>query len=179
LPDISVGASWNRVNGMVKTSVGSAQTFTITLPNTDIYDITAAAPKVGLEWAANTYDFNLQVSKKLLFILTPYVGAGYSMGPGTVKAGVFSSVTGTKTVAGPTTTVMTQADFDALNAYLSANGYPTVSQTEGLVFTGDAAKTLRIYGGFSLNILLALDCQVMYVPDTKQLGASVSARIQL
>ena len=160
IPAVSVGLSANYLEGSVKAPLGSSQTFTGS--NTDSY-VAYSSPKLDLEWVSKNVDITAQVSKKIIFF-TPYAGAGLTLGTSKVKGGVLATV---------------DNHLDASDqAALEAQGYSFTDQ--GFTYaTTNNSPTFRVYGGFSLDILLVLDCQVMYVPATKNLGASVTARIQL
>jgi len=167
LPNVSLGVSYNYQEGSIEAPSGiGSQTFDVT---TDLgpTTITASDPKVSLNWTSNIVDFTLQVSKKFLFII-PYAGAGLSVGKSTVEGGVASAVTTSYT-----------GGVDALNAWFESNGGPTIGD-QGFTYSADAKKpAFRLYGGFSLRILVDLDLQAMYVPATKALGASATLRFQL
>lgn len=160
IPAVSIGLSANYLEGSVKAPLGSSQTFT----GPSGGSITYSEPKLDLEWVSKNIDITAQVSKKIIFF-TPYAGAGLTLGSSNVKGGVAATVT--------SDTLST-----AEKAYLESQGYSL--GTQGFLYsTTNNSPTFRVYGGFSLDILLVLDCQVMYVPATKNLGASVNARIQL
>lgn len=162
LPEISLGVSGNYLTGKVSAPVGSDQELTIpTSGNPVIFN----QPMLDLEWTTKTLDFTAQVSKKILLILTPYIGAGYTIGTSDVSGGLTATVDDSALVA---------SDY----TWLSDNGI--VLSDQGFLYsTTSKDPTFRIYGGLSLNILVALDLQMMYVPATKNLGGSLTARIQL
>jgi len=163
LPEISLGVSGNYLTGRVAAPVGDSQE--ITLPS--MAPVIYSQPTLALEWETKTIDITAQVSKKVLLILTPYAGVGYTLGSSDVKGGV--SATPNRQ--------LTQGEKDAL----AAAGYGDFDFTDqGFLYsTTSKEPTFRIYGGLSLNILVALDLQMMYVPATKNLGGSLTARIQL
>ena len=168
LPNISLGASYNYQKGSVTAPTGlSSQSFT-TQTDQGTTTITAGAPELALGWQSNVFDFTAQVSKLLLFVV-PYAGVGYTLGTSAVTGGVSSTV-GTDYVGG----------VSALNSYLAAHGGPTLSD-QGFTFSANANDPVfRVYGGLSLRIVVVdLDTQVIYVPATKALGTSVTARVQL
>lgn len=160
VPAVSIGLSANYLAGSVKAPLGSSQTFT----GPSGGSITYSEPKLDLGWETKCLDITAQVSKKIVFF-TPYAGAGLTVGSSSVKGGVAATVTSNTLSA-------------AEQAYLESQGYSLSDQ--GFSYsTTNTAPTFRVYGGFSLDILLVLDCQVMYVPATKNLGASLTTRIQL
>ncbi|HRY73329.1 MAG TPA: hypothetical protein P5165_08900, partial [Spirochaetia bacterium] len=153
LPEIALGLSANYLSGGVAAPIGSSQT---------VGTVTFSQPMLDLAWTTKTLDLTAQVSKKLLLILTPYAGVGYTLGSSEVKGGVSSE---TNLTAGEI------ADLEAAGFEVGDTGF--------LYATTSKEPTFRIYGGLSLNILVALDLQMMYVPATKNLGGSLTARIQL
>jgi hypothetical protein len=160
VPAVSIGLSANYLAGSVKAPLGSSQTFTAPSGNYVSY----SSPKLDLGWETKCLDITAQVSKKIVFF-TPYAGAGLTVGSSSVKGGV---------VATKTADTLT----DPEKAALASEGYALGDQ--GFSYsTTNTTPTFRVYGGFSLDILLVLDCQVMYVPATKNLGASLTTRIQL
>jgi hypothetical protein len=168
LPNISLGASYNFQKGSIKANAGiGSEDFTLTTDQ-GATTITASDPALALGWQSNVFDFTAQISKQLLF-LVPYVGAGYTVGKSAVTGGVSSTMSTTYTGGIP-----------ALNTWLAANGGPEISD-QGFMYSGNADKPVfRVYGGLSLRIIvLDLDTQVMYVPATKALGASLTTRIQI
>lgn len=161
IPEISLGVSGNYLTGKVSAPVGTSQIIT-----DGTNTLTFSQPNLALEWATKTLDINAQISKKILLILTPYAGVGYTIGSSEVKGGLDSQM------------VYTGPDEAAFIAALESQGYD-VSSTGFLYSTTSKEPTFRVYGGLSLNILVALDLQMMYVPATKNLGGSLTARIQL
>jgi hypothetical protein len=173
LPNISIGASYNYQKGSVKASTGiGSQSFTVTTDEgTDATTVSVSNPDLALAWVSNTFDFTIQASKRILFLI-PYVGAGYTIGTSSVDGGVSATVN---------TTYDGSYGFgiDGLNNFFAANGGPVISD-QGFTYSASAnAPIFRVYGGLSLRILIDLDAQVMYVPATKALGGSVTTRIQL
>jgi hypothetical protein len=172
LPNISIGAAYNYQEGNIVAPSGiGSQTFNVTTdqgPTT----ISATDPEVKLNWSSNIFDFTLQVSKQLLFII-PYAGVGYSIGTSKVDGGVSSTL-------GSTYASGTYGNGIAgLNSFFAANGGPTIGD-QGFTYSADAkSPVFRVYGGLSLRILVDLDIQAMYVPATKALGGSATIRIQL
>jgi hypothetical protein len=167
LPNVSIGASYNYQKGSVSAPSGlGSQTFNV---QTDqgTTTITASDPAVALGWTSNTVDFTAQVSKKFLFIV-PYLGTGLTVGKSTVTGGVNSTMSTDYT-----------GDIPALNNYFAANGGPTISD-QGFTYSADKTGPIfRIYGGLSFRIVIVdIDTQVMYVPASKALGASLTTRLQ-
>ena len=161
LPNVSIGAAYNYQKGNLRAPTG--------IPSQTLTDgtnsITLSSPDLSLDWTSNTFDFTAQVSKQLLF-LVPYLGAGYTLGTSSVTGGLDSSITTTGSAA-------------ALAAYLAANG-GTLTPTGFYYSATSTTPVLRVYGGLSFRIILIdFDTQVMYVPVTKGLGFSATARVQL
>ncbi len=168
LPNVSIGASYNYLKGSISapTNIG-AKSFTVATDQGST-TITASDPALALGWTSNTVDFTAQVSKLLLFVV-PYAGLGYTVGSSSVTGGVSS-------------TMITNypGGISALNSQLASIGGPEIDD-QGFTYTGKSSTpVLRLYGGLSLRIIvLDIDTQVIYVPATKALGASVTARVQL
>jgi hypothetical protein len=175
LPDVSLGVGFNYQEGGVRTSLGSGDKDVVKNEtiNGHAWTVTAKDPDLDLGWKSTTFDGTVQVSKTLLAILTPYVGAGYTMGTSTVTGGVYSTMKYTRDGGA--------SDYSTLSSDITAMGGtpPALSDTGFSYGATSATPVFRVYGGFSLNILLVLDAQVMYIPATKNLGASVMTRIQL
>ncbi len=171
LPDVSIGAGYNRLKGSVAMDIPLASTdYTV-----GSYDAYISNPTMSLDWTTDSFDFTLQVSKSLLF-LRPYAGLGYSMGKSTVSGGLKSTVTSDGT------TPLTPTQISDINAALAASGQATAAiSADGILFNAeDSTPVLRVYGGLSFEILvIKLDTTVTYVPATKSLGASAMVRFQL
>jgi hypothetical protein len=173
LPNVSIGASYNHQEGsIIAPSKIGPQTFNVTTDQ-GATSISASDPELALGWTSNVFNFTLQVSKQLLFIV-PYAGAGYTVGKSSVTGGVSSKMS--SNYSSPT-----YGDgITGLNSFLSSNGGPELTD-QGFTYSASSSDpVLRVYGGLSLRIIvLDIDTQVMYVPDTKALGLSATARIQL
>ncbi|MBN1243634.1 MAG: hypothetical protein JXA15_13110 [Spirochaetales bacterium] len=176
IPELSIGVSGSYQTGSIAMGVGSGETFTYDY-ETYSWTITAGDPELELGWESTSFDLNAQVSKNVLLILTPYAGAGVSFGKSTVTGGLASalSITGSAYGGHPADS------FEALEAALTDAGQPVPDiSADGFLYTAEAtAPVVRVYAGVSLNILVVVDAQLMYVPATKALGASLSARLQL
>lgn len=174
-PDVSFGAGYNRLMGSILMPVDmTTPSFTYTDAGSVSHTIAVSDPKINLEWTTDSYDFTLQVSKKVLF-LRPFAGLGYSLGSSTVAGGLAASLT-------HDSTTLTQAEWDQIKADLTAAGYDVSSlSADGFLFSAtNADPVLRVYGGVSLNLFfLNLDLQGVYVPETKGLGANAMIRVQL
>lgn len=171
VPAVSLGLSGNYLAGSVKKSLGSSQTMSFTDSSSNNWVANMSEPMLDLGWESMNLDITAQVSKKIIFF-TPYAGAGLTIGKSTVKGGVDSTLTVTEN-GSPSTP-------EALASALAAEGYSADLSGNGFSYSStNTSPTVRLYGGFSLDILVVLDCQVMYVPATKNLGASLNARIQL
>ena len=170
LPEISLGGSVNYIQGEIRTPIGSSQTISYTDGGASTWTLDFSEPELVLGWKTTTADFTAQISKTLLFILTPYAGAGITVGNSSVSGGVKSEMT----VSGGT--------IEDLKTALAAAGQPVPDfDANGFVYTKeDKNPVIRIYGGLSLNLfVLITDIQAMYVPATKNFGASANFRIQL
>jgi hypothetical protein len=163
VPAVTLGAGANYQSGTLVYQASGTNSLTY-----GAYTVSYTNPAVKLGWTSLTFDTNVQVSKNIL-IFTPYLGAGLTFGKSTVDGGVDSTIS----VSGGT--------LAQLEAALIAAGEPDpFSGQTGFMYTATSTTPyVRLYGGVSLNILLVLDLQVMYVPATKALGGALTARIQL
>jgi hypothetical protein len=163
LPNVSVGAAYNYQKGSIKAPTGiGAQSLSFGVDTVDMTN-----PDLSLGWTSNTIDFTAQVSKKILFLLVPYAGAGLTVGKSAVTGGLDSSISTTY-----------PGGLSALQTAMGSAA-PDFSST-GFSYTADEKKAIfRIYGGLSFRlIILDIDTQVMYVPAQKALGASLTTRVQ-
>ncbi|MCX7025484.1 MAG: hypothetical protein NT080_12855 [Spirochaetes bacterium] len=182
LPEISLGGSVNYLEGSVSMPVGDSESVAYNDGAGTTWTLDFTKPEMKLAWKTTTVDMNAQISKNLFFLLTPYVGGGITLGTSTVDGGVESDMLFGG--AGP------DADYnddlviniDDLKDALADAGQtvPDFSATGFMYSAENSDPVIRIYGGASLNLLiLVADFQAMYVPETKNLGLSVNARIQL
>jgi len=171
VPAVSLGLSANYLQGSIKKAISGGQTMSFN-DGSNNWVATMSDPTLDLWWETKSLDLTAQVSKKIVFF-TPYAGAGFTVGNSTVKGGLDSTISVTENGSPSTVEALRQA-------IINAGGTPPEFGDSGFSYTAtNSSPTFRVYGGFSLDILLVLDCQVMYVPATKNLGASVTARVQL
>ncbi|WP_319477172.1 DUF6588 family protein [Marispirochaeta aestuarii] len=164
MPEISVGAGYTWLDGMVSTSVG--ETTTISDPDTvtPLGDLTFNSPDVVFGWRSSVIDAKIQVSKQFLFILRPYAGLGVSYGLSEVGGGYDSEITGDvnawKSKYG--------SEFDDLDA---EDGVMVYSESNGASF--------RAYLGTSVELLFAkLDLSGTYNPVSGAYGGQLNLRAQ-
>lgn len=168
LPNVSVGAAYNHVEGEVTVPIGVKQ---IDVDST--HYLTLTNPALDLTWKSNTFDFTAQVSKKFL-ILVPYLGGGLTFGKSSVDGGLSAD---NITPSGGLT-------FDQMKAYMKAMGYnyiPDDFTSTGFNYTADESNPLfRLYGGMSLRLfVIDLDLQGIYLLKSKSFGASLTGRFQI
>jgi len=181
-PDVSLGAGYNRLTGSIDMPVDiPTQTYTFNDGSTD-HMLQVTDPSLAMEWTTDSFDFTLQVSKKLLFI-RPFLGAGLSIGKSTVSGGMAASMMYDNDTSTPGDEVpVTAAEVDAIKQALADAGQPVPDiSADGFMFSAENGDPVfRVYGGVSLDLLiLVLDLQGMYVPATQSLGANAMIRIQL
>ena len=172
MPNVSIGLSYDYQSGEITAPTGIGPQ---SVNFGSGYSISMTNPDLDMKWTSNTFDLTAQVSKTLLFFITPYLGAGYTIGTASVSTGLTTTVKPVGT------------DMGTLESLASSQGL-SLSDT-GLLFTGTVTNpVLRVYGGFSLNILvIRLDFQAVYVPamsitvvnQSQAFGASASVRVQL
>ncbi|MCL2832222.1 MAG: hypothetical protein FWD78_03545 [Treponema sp.] len=169
LPNLSIGVGFNYLSGGIGASIGSDTSFDIAGKA-----LTISKPQINLLWETKGIEAKAQISKQIL-ILTPYigVGAGYSWS----QAGY--------DVKADTTYDGDPIDPDVkavIKQYLTDNGLQqmTVAMDGISSIIKNEAWNFRAFGGVSFNILiLKLDLTLMYNLIDTQLGASLSARVQL
>jgi len=176
-PAVSVGLGFNHFDGYFSAPVGS----TITVGS--IYDptisanqtLTMAAPDALFKWNSNAIDATIQVSKSILYILTPYVGFGATYGISQAGGGLSAKMQ----LNGVD---MTQAQAQAIEQYYAAATGQTVSfdPSQGFTVLKNAnGFSFRVYAGTSLNIwVLKLDVDGIYNLSTGKLGMNLGTRVQ-
>ncbi len=176
-PAVSLGLGANYQKGSVGVPIplpGTYKSFSQNLALLGVWNLTISDPNLGLSWESTTYDATVQVSKRLL-VVTPYAGAGYTIGTNAVRAGITNAMTVTQTLNG----VTYNKTVEELSAIFALAGIPAPN----LGFTSEAQANdpvMRLYGGIALNILvLILDVQATYVPLTNNLGTTLTARLQI
>jgi len=181
LPDLSFGAGYNRLMGSVNVPLDIPdQSYTFTAGTNR--SLRVSDPDLQLDWTTDSFDFTLQVSKKVLF-LRPFAGLGYSMGTSTVGGGLAAKMYyDNDTSSLGDEVLVTSAEVAAIKQALADAGQPVPEiSADGFLFSAtNADPVLRLYGGLSLNLFfLNLDLQGIYVPKTKGLGANAMIRVQL
>ncbi len=178
VPDVSLGASYNRLTGSIAMPLPvTPPSFTFNPGFGPDQTLSVTDPSLEMGFTTDSFDFTAQASKKILFI-TPYLGAGLSAGKSAVTGGLNATMTyddGT----GPVT--LNAAGIAALKADLVAAGItiPEIDATGFMFSKENADPVFRMYGGFSLDLFIVyLDTMIMYVPVTKSLGANVMLRLQ-
>lgn len=160
LPDVSVGVGVNYLKAGAKAVYDSTTVYSDGTGRT----LTLANPTMELGFKASTVDLKAQVSKTLLWILTPYAGTTLSFGSGSAAAHIgYGSV----------------SDSNDDPSYWSTYGFdPSEMSYDKANETGVVGW--KIYGGTSLNVLFVkVDVQGMYNILDGAYGGSVGARIQL
>lgn len=182
-PDISLGVGLSYQEGSVSSPLGVGTTTLVNnqqVTATHWWTVTASDPDIALGWKSTNVDATLQVSKSLL-LLRPYAGLGYTMGTSTVTGGVNSTIQYSYYDSGTSTTY--SSDAATLKSDIESNPgatAPDFSSTGFAVTSSANSPMFRLYGGLSFEILvLKFDTQVMYVPATKNLGATFMTRLQL
>ncbi|MFP4382648.1 MAG: hypothetical protein ACLFSE_01280 [Spirochaetia bacterium] len=176
LPKLSVGAGYNYVFGAMNfaAGLGTTEITSFTAPDGTTYDLSLTDPNLRFEWESSVIDLKAQISKKILFI-TPYAGVGASVGLSTAGGGLHSELL----LNGDPITEEEIAQIEA--AFEDAGQDPPDLSSLGLIVdSGVNGWTFRVFGGFSLNILIAkLDVGAVYDFIGGYWGGSIGARIQL
>ena len=173
---VALGASFDYLKGSIKMPLTGMPTasYTFQEPNSTQHTIGVSNPKMALDFTTSSIDLTAQASIQIL-LLTPYVGAGISLGKSSVLGGLDAELTydgNPITPANLTTIKDTLAGAGITLPEISAEGFRFGSEHKTPVF--------RLYGGVSINLLiLYVDVMAIYVPATQNIGANVLARIQL
>lgn len=178
LPEIAVGAGYNRLSGGISMPLGlEAPSFDFDVGGTT-HTLALTEPDLSMEFTTDSFDFNVQVSKKLLFV-RPFLGAALTVGKSQVTSGLKSTMTYDD---GTGVRPITEAEVQAIKTNLAAANIavPNIS-AEGFLFTADKTDPVfRLYGGVSLLLfVIHLDLMGIYVPTTGSLGLNTMLRIQL
>ncbi len=162
LPDVSVGGGINYISAAVTGSYGKGITYTDPVNSANTLSI--GAPTMNLKLSAVEFEGKVQVSKTLLFLLTPYAGLTASYGSAHAEAGVNSTITSNQPIS----------------YWVSQYGVPGLT-TSGFGTSGDAGVFgMKIYGGSSIDILIVkFDFQGMYSLFDGNYGLSAGVRVQL
>lgn len=155
IPDLSVGVGYSHTEGVVGAALPSeASAVTFTYAGASLTNASA----VKYVWDSNAFDLNLQMSKQILYLFTPYLGAGVTFAKTSVGGGLAGTVTGA-------TGTHDGAEITADHIYFMKSGNATI---------------VRAFGGLGLNLfILHVDLSGMYNFTGKNWGAQANARIQL
>ncbi len=159
LPEISIGAAYDHYEGGLTVPTGSGSISVQNLGGSG-ENITVSDPTLNFFWESNDVDFDVEVSKTLLYFVTPYIGAGITYGWSTAGGGLSSTaqITGASNYS----------------QYFSSSTPTSFSLSES-----SANWSGRIFGGASLNLVfLKIDVTGMYDLTTQLIGASVGTRLQ-
>ncbi len=174
MPEVSVGAGYTRLDGMVSTSVGTTEYITDPDTGSPLDKIRVDAPDVMFGWRSNVFDANIQVSKNILFILRPYAGLGVSYGLSEAGGGYSAdiyTVEADNTTAGSDTLEDWKTKYPGYFEDLSSTGMTTYSEANGFAF--------RAYAGTSVELLFAkLDLSATLNPVSQAIGAQLNLRAQ-
>jgi len=170
---ISVGLGFNHLRGGISTNINAGQKLDFLDDDTGIgYSITFNDPSIGLSWQSNVVEFKAHASLPLS-VLTPYMGAGLSLGWSRVgyiiKADMEFEELG----------LPTDLD-DTIKELLGAMGISNISTNgfDSMVNVFD--WNMRLYWGFSINIVVVkFDFTAMYSLRDAGFGATLGLRFQL
>jgi hypothetical protein len=165
-PAISVGIGLTYTNVNLKSSIGDSTEVDLTeLGGSYInQSLTIAAPELDFSMKNTTLDLKVQISKKL-FIITPYLGLGFSYGWSTVDFGANATVTGPG------------GNWEEDVAAYTGMSISSTGLSKSVTYNG---MGLRGFGGLSLNIFVVrLDVTGLYDILNQYWGASIGFRIQI
>ena len=178
LPKISIAGGYNYLDARIGLEGLANQIvlteFTDPREGGGTHSLSLENPTVEYFWRANIVDFSAQASMDLLF-LTPYIGAGASIGFGSAGGGLGGTLNATPE--------LTEEEMAQINEVLEAQGVGSLPSLgpQGLSVTADmpAGWAFRAYGGVSFNLLIVrLDLTGMYDFLGENFGATVGLRIQ-
>ncbi len=213
VPDIIVGGGYNYYRGKLaipmpgmefaisdipipKASAISDLSYNPDDPSTYYnYSLNFADPAVGFGWESHVIDLKAQVSKKILWIITPYIGVGASYGRSRADAGMFVAPNVTRDGSGSTISQMKQDLEDAEQALEDLSGkegsdllgddydfsdIEIPENQEGFIVSSwENGWGFRAYGGLSVNLwFVKIDASVMYDLIGQNLGAQLGLRFQ-
>jgi len=160
-PNVSFSVGFNYLKSGIGSKIKADQSFSY-----DSETITIAAPEMNLEWACKSLDFKFQLSKSILAI-TPYAGLGGSYAWSSAGYSIKGAVTG---------------DTSGIREYLNSLGLDGIDvfDNEMSSIIKKSAFSLRIFGGFSVNLMvLRLDFTVLYSVRDGNYGGSLGFRVQI
>lgn len=171
---VAVGASYDFLKGSITMPLKDMPTASYTFQGqSGPQTIAVTNPKMVLDFTTSSFDFTAQASLKILFI-TPYAGAGISVGTSTVRGGLDAELTYNGQP-------ITDSNLQTLKNNLAQAGIsiPEIS-AEGFRFGSENREpVIRVYGGVSINLFfIYIDAMAIYIPVNGNLGANVLARIQ-
>ncbi len=175
-PAVSVGLGFNHFDGYFSSPIGSGYTVgSVYFPgSTTPHTLGFSAPDAMFKWNSNAIDATIQVSKSILYLLTPYVGFGATYGISQAGGGISSSMT----IDG---SAMTAQQASYIEQYYAATGQTiSVDPNNGFTILKNAnGFSFRLYAGTSLNIwVLKVDVDGVYNLSTGKLGMNLGTRLQ-
>lgn len=214
IPDIMIGGGYNYYRGkfafpmpdlVIDTTIPIPDPTTIGLDKTmttNDWRITNAdsEPAIGFGWESHVIDVKAQISKKILLLFTPYIGAGASYSRSKAGGGLYSAMTVEKE-GQPSSFADLNAEIEGVKEAVDDFGDEAskIPGSEGFTeeleqladieipTTNDGFLVnkwvngwgFRAFGGLSINIwVLKIDTSVMYDIIGKSLGAQVGVRLQ-
>lgn len=184
IPEISIGVGLNHIEGDIAlpTNLGFNGTYADPASSGASYSVNMSNPELGFNWRSTSVDAKIQLSKKILLLVTPYVGAGLSYGFSNAGGGLSAqSVTVTHTDASGNTTTLQPGttQYNDLLTYLKNQGI-AFDPAKGLNFGANAnGFSARAFAGASINLwFVKVDATLMYNVFSGRIGATVGARAQ-
>jgi hypothetical protein len=164
-PSLSVGAGFNYIQGEIDgVALGDDMSWNL---GAGLGSINMTAPSLNIHWNNMTLDLKAQVSKRLIYVFTPYLGLGTSFGWSTVGYGINSKIGYT----------------GAGNLQDVLNGLGIPMEVDGLGISGEEKMFtvgLRAYGGLAINMWkIILDFTGMYSFLDNNYGVGVGFRVQI
>jgi hypothetical protein len=172
IPSVSVGLGYNHMEGNLGMPMPNTSPFSYTMPDSTVLEI--SQPELAFKWTTDAVDLNLQISKNVFWIITPYLGTGITFGKSNAGGGLNATVS-------ENGQALSSSEISALNSALSkVSGAPSIN-SEGIYYMRNVTGTsFRVFGGLSLNVLIIkLDLAAMYNVTGGNLGAQGNVRVQL
>ncbi|MFP4230843.1 MAG: hypothetical protein ACLFRR_03250 [Spirochaetaceae bacterium] len=175
LPNLSVGAGYNYLQGAVFIPDVDNNDYTFEIPDGSGDELAFSDPDLSFDWQSSVIDFKVQASKQFL-VVTPFAGLGASYGISAAGGGLESELLYEGSKA-------TEDDIDDIEQAFEDAGYdaPELDRNDGIRIGSDVnGWGMRLFGGVGFNILaLKLDLGAGYDVLGNNFMGSLSARFQL
>lgn len=152
--------------------------------DTSTYTFSMEDPSLGFRWQAHTIDLKAQVSKKIIYLFTPYIGVGASYARSQAGGGMYTDMI----IYDDSGNKLSDEEVDDLienierikEEYPDETGdIPELTEDGFTVQQWVNGFTFRAYGGISINLwVLKTDFGIMYNFIDESFGAQLGVRLQ-